>query len=153
MLDDLAIINANLCVGMAEFVTDPDHNTWVPLLKIWTDRLVGDKYWAIVSDPIPAASGYVTGKVLGIGFLRGFADKWDEVVFGMVVHKDCGKLGLGTLILQTAYVKAKMLGLKSIRLHVDPSNECAVQLYFTQGYRYQGNREDGHWIMRKAICE
>jgi ribosomal protein S18 acetylase RimI-like enzyme len=123
------------------------------MCKIWGQRKVEDPYWAVVLNSIPAASGYMTGKVLGMGFLRGFADKWDEITFGMVVHKDYGNLGLGTLILQIAYVKAKMLGLKSLRLHVDPKNECAVQLYFAQGYRYQGSREDGHWILRKVICE
>jgi GNAT superfamily N-acetyltransferase len=153
MSSDLVIVDANKCVDMAAFVVDPEHNTWVPLLKIWTNRLVRDKYWAIVYGPIPAASGYMTGKVLGTGFLRGFAEKWDEVVFGMVVHKDWGKHGIGTLFLQYAYMYAKMAGLRTLRLHVDPKNECAVQLYFAQGYRYQGSREDGHWILRKVICE
>lgn len=146
----ISIVSATGSGGVLAFVQDPANNERVPLESIWASRKQADIYFAVVKDGYTGWSG-VYGEVVGVGFIRGFADNWDEKVFGMVVGKNYGHMGIGTLILQTAHVAAKMRGLKHLRLHVDLHNKCALDLYDKFGFVHQGERENGEWIMRKAL--
>ena len=134
-----------------EFIERPENNLWVPLQKIWDERKGGDCYWFALR-PATAGMGGICGTPIGIAFIRGWADNWDEKVFGVVVDYDhIHRSGLGSLLLQTAIVEARLRGLASLRLHVDGRNAAAIGMYEKFGFEHVEKRADGQLTMRKKL--
>jgi ribosomal protein S18 acetylase RimI-like enzyme len=135
---------------VGRFVERPENNLQVPLKKIWNERKVGDCYWFALRPTIVGMCGMV-GTPIGLAFIRGWADNWDEKVFGIVVDQDHRGWGIGSLLLQTAIVEAKLRGLGSLRLHVDEKNAAALKLYAKFNFLPDDLREDRQLIMRKVL--
>jgi len=94
---------------------------------------------------------YLEYKMVAFGMIRGWDDGWDDKILGIIVHPDFRGNGYGKLMMQTLHTVASMRGLKRVRLHVDKENESAIHLYNKLGYRHNGFRKDGEWIMIKEI--
>ena len=155
MSDSVLIVAGNLCWGsdVSTFVLEPSNNIQVPMRQIWETRKQDDCYWVALLPPISRGIAGLVGTVAGICFLRGFEGDWYEKVFGMVVREQYRKLGIGTLLLQTAYVEACYRKLPLIRLHVHPDNKNAVSLYTKFGFIKHDTRTNGEWIMRKSCVQ
>jgi ribosomal protein S18 acetylase RimI-like enzyme len=151
MSGSIQVASTRLCWGSDAdiFMNDPVNNARVPLKIIWDSRKQDDCYWFALMPPVEKGMAGLSGRVAGVCFLRGFADKWEEIVFGMVVGEEYDKLGIGTLLLQTAYVEARYRNLISLRLHVSPDNKNAVDLYTKFGFIAQEIRHNGEVVMRK----
>jgi GNAT superfamily N-acetyltransferase len=132
------------------FIERPENNLWVPLKKIWDKRKGGDCYWYALRPAI-AGMGGIVGNPIGMAFIRGWADNWDEKVFGVVVDQPWQGQGIGSLLLQTAIVEARLRNLPLLRLHVVPSNKKAIDLYTRLGFLHKGERDNGEWVMRKQL--
>ncbi|MBI4245994.1 MAG: ribosomal protein S18-alanine N-acetyltransferase [Candidatus Rokubacteria bacterium] len=74
----------------------------------------------------------------------GYASLWtirDELwINNLAVHRDYRRRGLGTLLLREALRLGRRLNCSRALLEVRPSNEDAIHLYTTEGFRTIGRR-------------
>lgn len=83
-----------------------------------------------------------SGRVLGYGMLRGWDEGYSVPSLGIAIHPDVRKIGLGQLFMQFLHCVAKHSGAKKIRLKVDSSNLCALNLYRQFGYCFEADGAD-----------
>lgn len=99
----------------------------------------GDDIYAVI------VSG---GQILAYGFVHGFG-RWDDVCLGLIVRSDMRGMGLAKLLVSFLHTAVKLRGVKRIRLHVNPKNKPALNLYKKMGYKFNGKRDNGEMI---GIC-
>ncbi len=63
-------------------------------------------------------------------------------VLNLAVHPDWHNRGFGRRLLEKGLARSERLGAESVFLEVRPSNESAVHLYRTIGFRRVGRRRD-----------
>ncbi len=63
-------------------------------------------------------------------------------VLNLAVHPDWHNRGMGRLLLNRALERGERLGAESVFLEVRPSNQPAVHLYRSTGFRRVGRRRD-----------
>lgn len=67
-------------------------------------------------------------------------------IFGMYVHPQHRRQGLGRALLQAAIARARDLGLRQINLSVVKANQAAVLLYESCGFEHFGLEKDAFKI-------
>ena len=95
----------------------------IPLIAIYQNRIVG--YAGIFKHAHPRE--------------KGVAD------FGIYLHQDFHKIGLGTIMSETILRIAKDQGLHRIFLHVVEDNVVAVNLYKKLGFVVEGVLRDAYY--------
>jgi len=87
----------------------------------------------------------VNGKIVGNTDLR--RQRHNDVLhlgrLGIIVLKEYRRKGLGTLLMETALERAESLGIKLVTLEVYASNEAALGLYTSMGFREFGRLPGG----------
>ncbi len=85
-------------------------------------------------------------KSIGFGMLRGWDEGWEDICLGLIVHQDYRGKGYGSFLMSCLVDEAKRRGLARIRLHVNPENTTAINLYKKFGFKQEGIRDDGEGI-------
>jgi ribosomal protein S18 acetylase RimI-like enzyme len=85
-------------------------------------------------------------QIIGYGFLRGWEEGWDDICLGVIIHPAFRANGYGELLVRFLHCAARNAGLSRIRLHVNPDNTKAYELYKKLGYTFEDTRENGELI-------
>ena len=88
------------------------------------------------------------GRLVGYAIVSRYVDAWH--VMNLVVAEDRRRLGIATGLLEELFVRTRDEGRRGFTLEVRASNDGAIRLYETMGFRAQGvrrgyytdNRED-----------
>lgn len=77
-------------------------------------------------------------KVIAYGILRGWDDRWDDICVGIIVRKSEWYNGYGEMFMRFLHSAARYRKTQRLRLHVNPDNAVAFNLYKRLGYRFNG---------------
>lgn len=77
-------------------------------------------------------------KVIAYGILRGWDDKWDDICIGIIVRESEWHNGYGELMMRFLHSVARYRKTQRLRLHVNPDNTVAFNLYERLGYKFNG---------------
>lgn len=98
-------------------------------LGIFRDCLLAG-YQSLVLD----ASGNISGYCI-MSIAAGEAH-----LLNLCIHPSCQRLGYGRRLLVEALTRARQAGVETVFLEVRPSNEAAIKLYRSLGFRLIGRR-------------
>ena len=98
-----------------------------------------------------------TGRLVGYVVVSRYVDAWH--VMNLVVAEDRRRMGIATSLLEELFVRTRDEGRRGFTLEVRSSNDGAIRLYETMGFRAQGvrrgyytdNREDAVIMWRDAL--
>lgn len=90
-------------------------------------RVGRDRYYVAIAGEM----------IVGLGMLRGWDEGYDIPALGVLVHHEYRALGIGRSLSETAIAEAARLGAPAVRLSVHASNERALRLYESLGFREQ----------------
>ena len=97
-----------------------------------------------------------TGRLVGYVIVSRYVDAWH--VMNLVVAEDRRRIGIATSLLEELFARTSDEGRRGFTLEVRASNDAAIRLYETMGFRAQGvrrgyytdNREDAVIMWREA---
>ena len=98
-----------------------------------------------------------TGRLVGYVIVSRYVDAWH--VMNLVVAEDRRRMGIATSLLEELFARTSDEGRRCFTLEVRASNDAAIHLYETMGFRAQGvrrgyytdNREDAVIMWREAM--
>lgn len=75
-------------------------------------------------------------EIVSYGMLRGWDEGYDVPSLGIAVDPSVEGRGYGRLMMLFLHASARLRGARHVRLKVYPSNQRAVRLYESLGYRF-----------------
>ena len=98
-----------------------------------------------------------TGRLVGYVIVSRYVDAWH--VMNLVVAEDRRRTGIATSLLEQLFARTRDEGRRGFTLEVRSSNDEAIRLYETMGFRAQGvrrgyytdNREDAVIMWREVV--
>ena len=111
-------------------------------IKQFLKSIKGDKFFHPVLNNIHEDIYHFIrkdSKIVGMFMLRGWEEGYDIPSFGMIVHPDYRKQGIGNCMLGQAISICRLLNCKKIRLTVDKENIIAKNMYKKAGFEFKGN--------------
>lgn len=100
------------------------------------DRLIRvqhDKYYGIFLE---------AHRLAGFYMLRGLDEGYASPMYGVFIHPDYRRLGLGKLTLSHAVCYSRFSGRPSLRLGVHPENGVAIRAYQNFGFKTLHTHDD-----------
>lgn len=85
-------------------------------------------------------------EVIAYGFLRGWDEKWDDICLGIVVRESYWGNGYGEMFMMFLHSAARYRKTQRLRLHVNPNNTVAFNLYNKLGYRFNGQMHNNERV-------
>jgi len=89
--------------------------------------------------------------IIAYGFLRGWDDHEVDLCLGVVVKPSEQGKGYGELMCNILSTIARQYKVDRVRLHVNPDNTTALNLYKKLGYTFELKRENGDLIGFKDL--